>query len=155
MNSKVMILITVPSTIILSTILVLSILFLFPSQIEAIEETLESQQLHPCQKLMLEGIDMYDNPWYEIIKNPPRTPQEADAWGQAQIKKHSSMTESQKEEEYNKYQEKREYIKQQMLHHDCMDINTMQIKGEWLNDQEFQQKVRQKIFDLTGSYPNW
>jgi len=58
MNLK-LIIFTFTLTIIFSTILVLSILFLFSSQIEAIEETLEKQLIHPCQKAATDDFELY------------------------------------------------------------------------------------------------
>jgi len=46
-------------TIIFSVILVLSILVLFSSQTEAVEETLEKQLMHPCQKAAIDDFELY------------------------------------------------------------------------------------------------
>lgn len=47
--------------ILFSVILVFTILFLFSSQTEAIEETLENQLMHPCQKSAIDDFVLYQD----------------------------------------------------------------------------------------------
>lgn len=107
MNLK---LITFTLTVIFSVILTLSILFLFSSQIEAIEETLEKQLLHPCQKTAIDYFEMYKEN-ANLLMSSGLSKEDRINWG----------------EEFNK---RDQMIKQSLIDNNCE--NTMH---EWATEE--------------------
>ena len=102
--------------IIFSTILTLSILFLFSPQIEAIEETLEKQRMHPCQKAVIDKFELYK--WNaNLIITSDSSKEDIIKWG----------------EEYNK---RKHQIKQSAIDNNCE--YTM---DEWITE-EFKTSTR-------------
>ena len=119
-------------------VLLLGVVILFPVQIGIAQEIIETSQIerelvHPCQKLVLRNLELtLQNP-YEIFADM------------------DTLEISKLQKEYNNEYDK---IRQMSIDNNCVNIDDPTQMPNWY-DEEFQQKVREKMFELTGSYPDW